>query len=164
MFKNDPESGSSYAGISQRGHRMLRVMESVRSSDGDERAFDWYWESGSRIHQLGDPEFDFGDALEQLGLDRSHSAAAADTAWDTEIRSRMDAGLELVGDDVGTPIIAFLCDDGVKRGIFGPVISRMPTGDQALALWDAMETVATMDGFWELKRTRTERPSFPPIS
>ena len=46
-----------------------------------------------------------------------------------------------------------------RKGVFGPVISRIP--EEPLALWDAMATMATMDGFWELKRTRTENPQFP---
>ena len=72
----------------------------------------------------------------------------------------MDAGLELVGQDVGTPIIAFEKDSGEKIGIFGPVISRKPEGEQGVALWDAMVTMSTMDDFWELKRTRTIGPDF----
>ena len=68
--------------------------------------------------------------------------------------------------DVGTPIIAFTGDDGVKRGIFGPVITRVPDAGQSLKVWDAMEAFTTMDGFWELKRTRTEGPAVgerPPV-
>ena len=83
-----------------------------------------------------------------------------DDSFDAEIRTRMSAGLELVGEDVGTPIIAFRCPDGTKRGIFGPVITKVPDTEQSLRVWDAMETFTTMDGFWELKRTRTERPEF----
>ena len=100
------------------------------------------------------------DVLEHIGLDRAFADAADDEQWDAEIRTRMDAGLELVGDDVGTPIIAFQCPDGTKRGIFGPVITKVPDTAQSLRVWDAMETFTTMDGFWELKRTRTARPEF----
>ena len=93
------------------------------------------------------------------GLDVSHAAAFEDESWDAIIRKKMDAGLELVGDAVGTPIIAFDTAEG-KKGIFGPVISHVPHGEEGLKLWDAMVTMATMDGFWELKRTRTVRPDF----
>jgi hypothetical protein len=70
----------------------------------------------------------------------------------------MDLGLELVGTDVGTPIIAFRCADGTKRGIFGPVLTRVPPTETSLEVWDAMAALTRLDGFWELKRTRTERP------
>ena len=72
----------------------------------------------------------------------------------------MEAGLALTGDDVGTPIIAWRSPTGEARGIFGPVITEVPDTEQSLRLWDATETLALMDGFWELKRIRTERPRF----
>lgn len=40
-----------------------------------------------------------------------------------------------------------------------PILSRMPHGTDGVELWDAMVTFATHDGFWELKRTRTEDPT-----
>ena len=63
---------------------------------------------------------------------------------------------------VGTPIIAFGCSDGTKRGIFGPVLTRVPSTEKSLQVWDAMAALTTLDGFWELKRTRTERPELGP--
>ena len=98
--------------------------------------------------------------LSSAGLDGSHSEAYDDEAWDDEIRARMDAGLELAGDDIGTPIIAFDNAAGVRVGIFGPVITRVPDRDLSLQLWDGLTAVMAVPGFWELKRTRTERPEF----
>ena len=98
--------------------------------------------------------------LEAVGLDISHAAAFDDEKWDNEIRTRMDAGLDLCGDDVGTPIIAFDDRRGVKQGYFGPVITRVPSTEDSVAMWDALQTMMNIDGFWELKRTRTERPEF----
>jgi len=72
----------------------------------------------------------------------------------------MDEGLALVGTDVGTPIIALNRSDGERVGIFGPVITRAPKGEEALKLWDGMVAMMDIDGFWELKKTRTERPEF----
>lgn len=160
LFKNDPDPDSQYYANTFRGHRMLRVMEAIRAEHGDEAAFPWYWQCGTRIHHDRDREFDLADALAAIGLDARLAGAADDERWDAEIRSRMDAGMTLVGNDVGTPIIAFTCPDGSKRGIFGPVITRVPATDQSLRIWDAMVTLTTMDGFWELKRTRTTRPEF----
>ena len=158
LFKNEPEPGTpSHENLSAT-LRMLRVMEAIRSELGDEAVFDWYWQCGTRIHYDKDKTFDLGDALEHIGCDRRFAAAAEDDRFDEEIRRRMDEGLALVGNDVGTPIIAFRCPDGVKRGMFGPVITRVPPTDEALRIWDALEALTLMDGFWEFKRTRTERP------
>ena len=159
LFKNDPPVDSPYYEGASRTHRMLRVMQAIRAELGDGAVFDWYWQCATRVHHDQDSGFDLADALEHIGLDRKFADAADDESWDASVRAGMDRGLELVGNDVGTPIIAFSADDGVTRGIFGPVLTRVPTGEQALKVWDAMEAFTTMDGFWELKRTRTEGPS-----
>ena len=72
----------------------------------------------------------------------------------------MEAGLALVGADVGTPIIAFTSSEGREVATFGPVITKVPAKADALRLWDAFVTLTTMDEFWELKRTRTTGPEF----
>jgi len=89
-----------------------------------------------------------------------HAEAFEDERFDTEIRSRHDAGLALTGDDVGTPIIA-MDTPGGRQGIFGPVITAVPNSEDSLRLWDGMVAMMSVDGFWELKRTRTRRPEFP---
>ncbi len=169
LFKNEPEPGSPYHSASAFTHNLLRVMEAVKKAEGNEAGRRFYWECGAVLHHdRADGKVDAatvmaGDAtpfLEAAGLDASYNDAFDDESWDAVIRERMDAGLALVGNDVGTPIIAFDTPSGPK-GIFGPVISRIPPGDDAVELWDAMVKMATMDGFWELKRTRTEDPVFP---
>ncbi len=160
LFKNEPDPDSPYYEGALVGHRALRIMEAIRAEHGDDAVFDWYWQCATRIHHDGERPNDFADALAKVGRDPGFVDAADDERWDAEIRTRMDEGLALVGDDVGTPIIAFRCDDGTKRGIFGPVITKVPDTEQSLAFWDAMVVFTTTDGFWELKRTRTERPEF----
>jgi len=161
MVKNDVESDSENYAPALKTHQMLRVMEAIRAELGEDAVQEWYLLSGTTVHHDGNRDVaDPADMLEHLGFDRGLADAADDQKWDAEIATRMDQGLALVGDDVGTPIIAFTAEDGVKRGIFGPVITRVPTGDQALKVWDSMHHFTTMDGFWELKRTRTERPEF----
>ncbi len=160
LFKNQPAADSSYYLGVARTHGQLRVMESIRAAEGDDALFGVYWDFASRIHHDGDRDFDIAQALEKLGIDPAHAAAADDDKWDAEIRSRMDEGLALVGEDVGTPIIALDRSDGKRVGIFGPVITRAPRGEDALKLWDGMVAMMDIDGFWELKKTRTERPEF----
>ena len=162
FFKNDPEPGTDYHERSLYTHKLLRVMESVRKAEGNEAVFRLYWEYGRRIHHDRDRAFTAVDALTAVKLDPIHAAAFEDDLWDTEIRERMTVGLELAGDTVGTPIIAFNDRNGVKQAYFGPVITRVPPTDDALAMWDALVTMMSVEGFWELKRTRTERPDFGP--
>ena len=141
-------------------HNLLRVMESVRADLGEAAVFPLYWELGRRIHHERDRSFDPAAALEAAGLPVANADAFSDEAWDTEIGRRMNVGLALAGDDIGTPIIAFDGAGGEKMAMFGPVITRVPNKRDSLRLWDAVVTLTTMPGFWELKRTRTERPEF----
>ena len=158
FFKNRPDPDSSYHEATRFTHGLLRVLESVRTTDGNEGVFRLYWEFGSRIHHDGDRSFDPAKALAEIGLDEIHAAAFDDDAWDDVIRASMDDALDLVGDDVGTPIIAFENSDGVRAGYFGPVISKVPSTDRSLAMWDALVAMMDVDSFFELKRTRTESP------
>ncbi len=164
LKKNKPPEDSDYYAPVAHTHKLLRVFESVKAADGMDAAFQFYWECGRNIHHDGvhdvsDEAVSAERLLSNAGLDTAHAAAYDDESFDAIIQEKMDEGLALVGQDVGTPIIAFPSDSG-KIGIFGPVISRAPQGEEGLALWDAMVTMATMDGFWELKRTRTESPNF----
>ena len=158
LFKNNPDTDSDYYRSTRFSLGLLRVMESARSTEGEAAVFDLYWEFGRRIHHDDDRDFDPEDALSETGYDLSHAEAFDNTEWDAEIRTRMDEGLALCGDDVGTPIIALKNREGVKQGYFGPVISRVPPHEDSLAMWDALVSMMNTEGFWELKRTRTERP------
>ena len=134
FFKNEPAPDSPWYEGSKFTHGLLRVMESVRTTNGNDGVFELYWEFGARIHHDKETSFDPADALATVGLDTSHAAAFDDESWDAVIRSGMDEGLALVGNDVGTPIIAFENSDGVKAGYFGPIISRIPSTEKSVAM------------------------------
>jgi len=158
LLKNEPAEDSDWYAANRFTHNLLRVMESVRATDGNDGVFAAYWEFATRVHHDRDLSFDPAAALVVAGVDPAHAAAFEDERCDAEIRDRMEVGLELAGTDIGTPIIGFQDLDGQRVGIFGPVITRELPTDQALQLWDGMVAVVTVPGFWELKRTRTERP------
>jgi hypothetical protein len=79
-----------------------------------------------------------------------------DDALDLEIRAETDEALSLTGKDVGTPIIHFEPPDGVA--FFGPVVSRLPSEEDAVRLWDHVLGLTSFPGFAELKRSLRERP------
>jgi len=130
----------------------LRIVEAVWADHGDEPIGRLYTEVGTRFHQEDDTSMaGIAAALEAAGLDAGYLAAASEERWDAEIRWSMDEAIRVVGDDVGVPILVL---DG-SVGISGPVMEPAPAGEEALAGWDAVVTLARTTGFFELERTRT---------
>jgi 2-hydroxychromene-2-carboxylate isomerase len=142
------------------GFRLLRVAAAVKDEVGPGPIGDYYTAVGRGIHiegareQLATKEGIAG-VLGTLGLSTALADAAEDERWDTVLRADTEEGLRRVGNDVGTPIITFASPDGPS--FFGPVISRVPRGQEALDLWDAVVAVAKVPGFAELKRSLRER-------
>ena len=89
-----------------------------------------------------------------------HLADALDDAGrDAGIQAETDEALALTGKDVGTPILQFGPPDGTS--FFGPVISRLPSEEEAVELWDHVVGLARFAGFAELKRSLREQPQLP---
>ncbi|CAM5530371.1 DSBA-like thioredoxin domain-containing protein OS=Streptomyces albaduncus OX=68172 GN=FHS32_000371 PE=4 SV=1 [Streptomyces griseoloalbus] len=65
-----------------------------------------------------------------------------------------------MGREVGTPVIAVPGPDGEEIAFFGPVVTPAPQGEEAVRLWDGTLAVASVPGFYEIKRTRTKGPDF----
>jgi 2-hydroxychromene-2-carboxylate isomerase len=153
------------------GLRLLRVAARARATRGAEVVGPLYAALGQRIfEQAGedaewragadqDPRALLLPALEECGLPAELADALDDEAADAELRAETDEALALTGKDVGTPILHFGPPDGVA--LFGPVISRLPEPDDAVALWDHVEALARFPGFAELKRSLRERPQLP---
>lgn len=142
------------------GLRMLRVAAAIRAEPGGrDRMGDLYTRFGSDLHVAGRREelaAQLDDWLRpyltEVGIGSAQANAAGDPAWDDVLRLDTDEALSRTGRDVGTPIITFH-QGGLSPSFFGPVLNRVPRGAEAVALWDAIWTVAGVDGFAELKRS-----------
>jgi hypothetical protein len=135
----------------------VRVVVAARKHYGDDVVLPLYTALGTLIH-LEQREKDRAmveDALTEVGLPTWLADAMTSTEYDDALKAEHHAGMDQVGMEVGTPVISV---EGVA--FFGPVVTPAPKGEAAGKLWDGVVLVAATPGFYELKRSRTERPIF----
>lgn len=140
----------------------VRVAIAAEQKFGSEVLAPLYTAFGTRFHLQGMPR-DRDTvvlALEDAGLPADLADFMGSAEYDEELRRSHREGIELVGQEVGTPVIATPGPDGERVAFFGPVVTPAPKGEAAAKLWDGTLLVASTPGFYEIKRTRTERPIF----
>jgi hypothetical protein len=115
---------------------------------------------GTLVHDGGArlSEDTIGKALDDAGLDRNLvDRALRDESTMDDVRAEHDEAIKQVG-CFGVPTIVLPSG----KGIFGPVVSTAPAGEQAGQLWDRVRWLTELDGFFELKRSRDRDPSSSP--
>lgn len=147
------------------GLRLLRVAAAVREAHGEQAVGAYYRACGEAIFDA-DPGAQAAAQRDLAGfarrllegclLDPDCAGAVDDQGRDALIQAETDRALELAGRDVGTPILHFAPPDGTA--FFGPVISRLPSPEDAARLWDHVTGLASFGGFAELKRSLREIP------
>ena len=135
----------------------VRVLIAAQQTHGHKVIETLYSAMGTRIHPGGREISDepMADALSEVGLPAELLDAAGSEAYDEALTRSHHDGMDRVGMDVGTPVIAV-----GDVAFFGPVVTPAPKGEDAGRLWDGVLLVAGTPGFYELKRTRTQDPIF----
>ncbi|MHB1446288.1 MAG: mycothiol-dependent nitroreductase Rv2466c family protein [Acidimicrobiales bacterium] len=155
-LRPDKEISDEYRARMEKAWGPVRICAAAAKESGEEILGPLYTAIGTKFHNEGRRGEDaLREALAIAGLPDSLLAAAESDEFDDWIRASHDEGIDLVGQEVGTPVIRwkdFAC--------FGPVVTPIPRGEAAGRLWDGFVLVAGTPGFYELKRTRTERPRF----
>lgn len=145
-----------------------RLFNAVFSQDGQEAVDKLYTALGTKIHNenridrhahVDEPEHAFDElikeALAEVGLPEERLAQALTTGFDELMRENHAEAMKEVGNDVGTPVVKLN-----DVAFFGPVLTRIPRGEEAGKIFDGSVAVASYPYFFEIKRSRTEDPRF----
>lgn len=142
----------------------VRVLTAVELIHGPQWLEPLYTALGTRYHLRQEPKnrATLEAALRETGLPVELADAGGTDRYDNELRASHHRGTTLVGQDVGSPIIAVPGPgaDGDPVAFFGPVVTPAPKGEDAARLWDGVLAAASTPGFYEIKRTRTSGPDF----
>nr|WP_157430755.1 disulfide bond formation protein DsbA [Actinomadura macra] len=157
VLNEDKDVGEKYRRLLTVGWGPVRVAIAAEQKYGSDVLGPLYTELGTRHHhdkrEFG-PEL-YEEALTAAGLDPALASAADSKEFDEALRASHKDGIDRVGQEVGTPVI-----EVEGSAFFGPVVSPIPRGEAAVKLFDGVVAVASTDGFFELKRTRTREPIF----
>ncbi|NEC90670.1 DsbA family protein [Streptomyces sp. SID12501] len=142
----------------------VKVVTAAGQKHGADVLGPLYTALGTRVHNKGEGLTleSIAGALADVGLpaDLIDYAEQKDFEFDAELRASHTEGITKVGQDVGTPVIAVPGADGEQIAFFGPVVTPAPKGEDAAKLWDGTLLVASVPGFYEIKRSRTAGPDF----
>ncbi len=144
-----------------------RVCDEVRLQHGNEAVGRLYTALGTAFHNErrrpeinADPVAFMSLMLASAGLPTELAGEALQDSHDDFVRAETELAFSRTGRDVGTPIITFKPGQSDEGSFFGPVISTIPRGAEAVRLWDAIELIATTTGVAELKRSNRATLSF----
>lgn len=143
----------------------LRTALAIRDGVGSKAIGPFYAALGKRLWDQPPPPDDMvatvRDSLREAGLSPAivDRVMADPSSWDAVIAEHR--ALVAVNQSFGVPTVAL--DGGAGPAIFGPVISSLPSDEDALALWRHTSWLVRYGNFAELKRSRQGRPDLATV-
>jgi 2-hydroxychromene-2-carboxylate isomerase len=132
--------------------RALRLVEHLHRAGRHAETAALYEAIGRLVHEEGqtlDGEL-VDTAVRHAGLG-DERPLLDDQQLDSGVRAATEEALQAAGPGVGSPVMLVA---GANRGLHGPVLETVPDKLDALAIWDAVEALAPIDTFFEIKRGR----------
>lgn len=157
VLNENRELSPEYTEWLKLAYRPVRVLIAAEERHGNGVVEPLYSAMGTRRHVRQEKDWDeiIAKSLADVGLEVELAAAADDTALDARLRESHAEAMDPVGYDVGTPVIHV-----GDIAFFGPVVTPAPKGEAAGRLFDGVMMVAGTPGFYEIKRSRIDDPSF----
>ncbi|GAA3511520.1 DsbA family protein [Aeromicrobium panaciterrae] len=152
VLNEDKDVEQRYKDMLERGWGPVRLAIAIEQQHGNAALRPFYTAIGTKHHNEG-REFDkalYEEVLEEIGLPVELAGAADDTSLDDAVRASHKDGIDRVGEEVGTPVVSV-----GGTAFFGPVLTKIPRGEDAGVIFDGTRQLAGFDYFFELKRTRT---------
>jgi protein-disulfide isomerase-like protein with CxxC motif len=159
------KEGEDEREIETRSGPALRTATLVRRREGSAAIGPFYTGLGRRFWEQAPPERDMAAitraSLSDAGLDPGwcDEALADPATWD-EVLAEHHALVDRTR-SFGVPTIVL--DGGTGPAIFGPVISALPSDEDAVELWRHVSWLARYENFAELKRDRVAPPDLPAV-
>lgn len=142
----------------------LQTAVLVRDTAGGSAVGNFYKALGERVHQGGEPleaPATVEAALADIGLDAALCGKATGSEAAREQVSIEHRELCERTRSFGVPTIVL--DDGDGPAIFGPVVSEVPSDEDAVELWRHVSWLVRYENFAELKRDRIAAPDLESV-
>jgi hypothetical protein len=152
VLNADKDVPEQYQEPMRQSNLASRVLAEAGLRYGNEAVDTLYTALGRRLHDGGGTlsRATVAAAVTDAGLPADLLDAYEDDQRDSDIVASHEEGQRRVGQEAGSPVVAF--DDG--PGFFGPIVTETPTGADSTRLYDAMRLLSAVPQFAELKRAR----------
>ncbi|KAJ8140907.1 hypothetical protein OY671_005907, partial [Metschnikowia pulcherrima] len=152
------DSPEEYRELMAKAWGPVRVVTAARVEHGEDVVKPLYDAIGTRSHPGGRTDYDAVslEALAEVGSPATLADAAGSDAYDEQSRASHAEGIGRVGEDVGTPVVAF-----GGTAFFGPVVTPAPKGEAAGRSWDGVRSSTDVGHGAAVARTPCGRRADP---